>query len=122
MAEDDTIPPKETQTAFQRDDKLVLGSRTGLDRRDDDRGLAVGRRLSEQQEVRRSFIDRIVEMSREGGSPTVIAGFLNEEGLKTARGEYWTEAAISQLLATEEARKDREAWRPSALDDSADPE
>ena len=117
MAEDDTIPPKETQTVFQRDDKLVHGTRSGFDRRGDDRGLAVGRRLGEQQASRQAFIARVREMSLQGASPSVIAELLNDEEFTTARGAHWTPEAIEQLLATEEARRDRDAWRPNALED-----
>jgi len=120
VAEDDTIPPRETLTVYQRDDKLVQGTRTGFDRRGDDRGLAVGRRLGEQHASRQAFITRVKEMSLQGASPSVIADFLNEEELTTARGAHWTAAAIEQLLATEEARRDRDAWRPTALDDEAE--
>ena len=117
MAEDDTIPPRDSQTVFQRDQNLVPGTRSGFDRRGDERGLAVGRRLADQQSSRQAFIARVKEMSLQGASSAVIADFLNEEELTTARGAHWTAAAIEQLLATEEARRDRDAWRPTALDD-----
>ena len=120
MAEDDTAPPSEADTVYRREDDLATGTRSGSDRRGDERGLAVGRRLVDQQTSRQSFIARVLEMSLEGASPMVIANFLNEEEFTTARGAHWTPAAIEQLIATEEARRERDAWRPPALDEKTD--
>ena len=118
---DDKIPASEKHRFVRRGDNLAQGSRSGQDRRDDNRGLAPGRRYDEQTRVRRQFIDRVKEMRLEGCPNVVIAQLLNEEGLLTARNERWTEHAIEQLLNTERAREGRDAWRPKALE-SADEE
>ena len=96
-------------------DGLAQGSRSGVERRQGDRGLRPGRRYEDHQKVRREFIDRILEMRIQGCSPRSIAHILNDEGLETEAQKVWTAAAIEQLLAVEDAKRARDAWRPPSL-------
>ena len=110
---DQNVPEDESQRYVLRGDLLTSGSRTGQERRIDDRGLNAGRRYLDHKRVRRAFIDRVMDMEQQGLSKKTIASILNDEELKTAAGENWTEVAITQLVAQENERRDRAAWRPS---------
>ena len=96
----------------QRGDELAHGSRTGTDRRGDDRGLDAGRRMVDHRRVRQAFEERITEMIAIGISPATIARILNDEEETTAHGAAWTESAIQQLLNMSEQRVLKAAWSP----------
>jgi hypothetical protein len=104
-----------TQQLVHRSGEYLFGSRSGADRRTEDRGLDAGRRVDDQRRVRRHFINRIVALADQGLPAKRIAAELNEHGVRTARGHRWTSQAIDQLLRTESARLGRRAWLPRAL-------
>ena len=110
---DQEVPEDEARRYVLRGDQLAAGSRTGHERRTDDRGLRAGRRYLDHKRVRRAFINRVMDMALQGLSKATIARILNDEEFKTASGSEWTATAITQLMAQENERRDRAAWRPS---------
>ncbi len=97
-----------------RHGKLAFGSRRDSDaRREDDRGLASGRRANDRQRARRAFVERVFEMIAGGCSHEEVAERLNDEGFTTARGNAWSGRAIGQLVRVEREKRARSAWVPS---------
>lgn len=106
-----TPHPADAERVVLRGDRLAYGTRSGDDRRDDDRGFDTGRRADDQRRVRRAFIDEIMSRFEDGVAPSAIADALNTAGRRTARGNRWSEAAIEQLVHRERARRVRGTWR-----------
>ena len=105
------VPEDEAERVVLRGDHLAYGTRAGPDRRDDERGLDAGRRSEDHHRVRRAFIDRVMDWHDEGRPAADIAEALNEEGVRTARGNAWSEAAIEQLIHLEMQKRARGEWQ-----------
>ncbi|MCB9544219.1 MAG: hypothetical protein R3F65_01405 [bacterium] len=113
--------PADTERVVLRGDRLAYGTRSGEDRRGDERGLDAGRRAEDVRRVRRAFIDEVMRRIEDGESPASIAEALNAAGRRTARGNRFGEAAIEQLVHRERARRIRGDWRagPAADEESS---
>lgn len=102
--------PADTERVVLRGDHLAYGTRSGEDRRGDERGLDAGRRAEDVRRVRRAFIDEVMRRFESGEAPAAIADAFNAAGRRTARGNRWSEAAIEQLVHRERARRIRDDW------------
>ena len=109
---DEALSSKEAKKIVQRGETLAKGSRSGRDRRGEDRGLDAGRRRVDHREVRTAFLARVRDMRLMGMSNSSIAMILNDEGVTTAQGHKWSSIAIQQLLDVAESIDRKKAWTP----------
>ena len=109
---DQALISGEAQKIVQRGEQLAHGSRSGHDRRGEERGLDAGRRRVDHREVRTAFLNRIRDMRVMGISASSIAMVLNEEGVTTAQGQRWSAVAIEQLLEVADDIDRKNAWSP----------
>ena len=98
------------------------GSRSGHDRRGEERGLDAGRRRIDHREVRTAFFNRVRDMRVMGISASSIAMVLNEEGVTTAQGKRWSAIAIEQLLEVSDNIDRKNAWSPLGEQSATDHE